>query len=102
MTALDWYYDEWHAKSVAIVSYGREHGGCHATAQLRQVFTELQAVTIRNTVALPCYWEQCTRRRRLAQAFRRLRGSSQNHARPARLVGRNSTGRARNKRPYQP
>jgi NAD(P)H-dependent FMN reductase len=59
-TALDWYYDEWHAKPVAIVSYGREHGGCHATAQLRQVFTELQAVTIRNTVALPCYWEQFT------------------------------------------
>lgn len=59
-TALDWYYEEWHAKPVAIVSYGREHGGCHATAQLRQVFAELQAVTIRNTVALPCYWEQFT------------------------------------------
>ncbi|MGW5193496.1 NADPH-dependent FMN reductase [Kribbella sp. NPDC004138] len=59
-TALDWYYDEWHAKPVAIVSYGRESGGCYATAQLRQVFSELQAVTIRNTVALPCYWEQFT------------------------------------------
>ncbi|TCC29036.1 NADPH-dependent FMN reductase [Kribbella speibonae] len=59
-TALDWYYEEWHAKPVAIVSYGRESGGCHATAQLRQVFSELQAVTIRNTVALPCYWEQFT------------------------------------------
>lgn len=59
-TALDWYYEEWHAKPVAIVSYGRESGGLYATAQLRQVFTELQAVTIRNTVALPCYWEQFT------------------------------------------
>jgi NAD(P)H-dependent FMN reductase len=59
-TALDWYYEEWHAKPVAIVSYGREGGGCLATAQLRQVFTELQAVTIRNTVTLPCYWEQFT------------------------------------------
>ncbi|MEU4192522.1 NAD(P)H-dependent oxidoreductase [Kribbella sp. NPDC026611] len=59
-TALDWYYAEWHAKPVAIVSYGRETGGRHAEAQLRQVFTELQAVTIRNTVALPCYWEQFT------------------------------------------
>lgn len=59
-TALDWYYEEWHAKPVAIVSYGREHGGCYATAQLRQVFNELQAVAIRNTVALPCYWEQFT------------------------------------------
>ncbi|MEU4607222.1 NAD(P)H-dependent oxidoreductase [Kribbella sp. NPDC023972] len=59
-TALDWYYEEWHAKPVAIVSYGRETGGLYATAQLRQVFTELQAVTIRNTVTLPCYWEQFT------------------------------------------
>lgn len=59
-TALDWYYEEWHAKPVAIVSYGRETGGRHAAAQLRQVFAELQAVTIRNTVALPCYWEQFT------------------------------------------
>jgi NAD(P)H-dependent FMN reductase len=38
-TAVDWYYDELHAKPVAIVSYGREHG--RATAQLRQVFAEL-------------------------------------------------------------
>ncbi|TCM39599.1 NADPH-dependent FMN reductase [Kribbella sp. VKM Ac-2568] len=57
-TALDWYYEEWHAKPVAIVAYGRESGGLYAAAQLRQVFTELQAVAIRNTVSLPCYWEQ--------------------------------------------
>lgn len=57
-TALDWYYEEWHAKPVAIVAYGRETGGLYAAAQLRQVFTELQAVAIRNTVSLPCYWEQ--------------------------------------------
>jgi NAD(P)H-dependent FMN reductase len=59
-TALDWYYTEWHAKPVAIVSYGRETGGRNATAQLRHVFAELQAVTIRTTVALPCYWDQFT------------------------------------------
>jgi len=57
-TALDWYYEEWHAKPVAIVAYGRESGGLHAAAQLRQVFTELHAVAIRNTVTLPCYWGQ--------------------------------------------
>jgi NAD(P)H-dependent FMN reductase len=57
-TAIDWYYEEWHAKPVTIVSYGRESGGLHATAQLRQVFAELHAVTIRNTVSLPCYWNQ--------------------------------------------
>lgn len=57
-TALDWYYEEWHAKPVALVAYGRETGGLYAAAQLRQVFTELQAVAIHNTVTLPCYWEQ--------------------------------------------
>jgi NAD(P)H-dependent FMN reductase len=57
-TALDWYYEEWHAKPVALITYGRETGGLYAAAQLRQVFTELQAITIRNTVTLPCYWEQ--------------------------------------------
>lgn len=57
-TALDWYYEEWHAKPVLLITYGRESGGLYAAAQLRQVFTELHAVTIHNTVTLPCYWEQ--------------------------------------------
>ena len=57
-TALDWYYEEWHAKPVAIVSYGRESGGLYAAAQLRQIFTELHAVTIHHTVTLPCYWQR--------------------------------------------
>lgn len=57
-TAIDWYYEEWKAKPVAIVSYGRESGGRNAAAQLRQVFTELHAVAVRDTVSLPCYWEQ--------------------------------------------
>ncbi|GAB3832488.1 hypothetical protein GCM10027610_024720 [Dactylosporangium cerinum] len=52
-TAIDWFYEEWHAKPVTFVSYGRESGGLHATAQLRQVFNELQTVTMRNTVSLP-------------------------------------------------
>ncbi|RCG23960.1 NADPH-dependent oxidoreductase [Sphaerisporangium album] len=56
-TAIDWYYEEWKAKPVTFVSYGRESGGLHAVAQLRQVFTELHAVPIRNTISLPCYWE---------------------------------------------
>lgn len=57
-TAIDWYYEEWQAKPVTFVSYGRESGGRHATAQLRQVFAELHAVAIRETVSLPCYWDQ--------------------------------------------
>lgn len=56
-TAIDWFYREWHAKPVAFVSYGRESGGLHAVAQLRQIFSELHAVTIQSTVSLPCYWD---------------------------------------------
>ncbi|MEW2358411.1 NAD(P)H-dependent oxidoreductase [Spirillospora sp. NPDC029432] len=56
-TAIDWYYEEWKAKPVALVSYGRESGGLNAAAQLRQVFAELHAVTIRDGVVLPRYWE---------------------------------------------
>ncbi|GAA0970908.1 NAD(P)H-dependent oxidoreductase [Acrocarpospora macrocephala] len=56
-TAIDWFYTEWHAKPVAFISYGRESGGRHATEQLRQVFTELHAVPIRDGVSLPSYWQ---------------------------------------------
>jgi NAD(P)H-dependent FMN reductase len=57
-TAIDWYYQEWHAKPVGIVSYGRASGGLYAAAQLRQVFTELHAVPLGTSIAMPCYWEQ--------------------------------------------
>jgi NAD(P)H-dependent FMN reductase len=57
-TAIDWYVDEWRTKPVTVVSYGRESGGLYATEQLRQVFTELHAVTVRDTVSLPYYWDQ--------------------------------------------
>ncbi|WP_405143073.1 NAD(P)H-dependent oxidoreductase [Sphaerisporangium sp. NBC_01403] len=56
-TAIDWYYEEWRAKPVAFVAYGRESGGLHAIEQLRQVFTELNAVTIRDAISLPRYWD---------------------------------------------
>src|SRR5262249_32706185 len=55
-TAIDWYYEEWHAKPVTFVAYGRESGGLHAIDQLRQVFTELHAVVIRDAISLPRYW----------------------------------------------
>lgn len=55
-TAIDWFYEEWRAKPVAFVSYGRESGGRYATAQLREVFSELDAIPIRSTISLPCYW----------------------------------------------
>jgi len=48
---------EWHAKPVAFVSYGGLSGGIRAAEQLRQVFAEMHAVTIRDSVALPMAWE---------------------------------------------
>jgi NAD(P)H-dependent FMN reductase len=57
-TAIDWYYREWHAKPVAFVAYGRESGGLHAVAQLREVFAELHAVVLPDPITLPRYWDQ--------------------------------------------
>lgn len=51
--AIDVVYREWNAKPVAFVSYGGMSGGIRAVEQLRQVFAELHAVTIRNGVAFP-------------------------------------------------
>src|SRR6185369_6041664 len=49
---------EWHAKPVAFVSYGGISGGLRAVEQLRQVFAELHAVTVRDTVSFASAWEQ--------------------------------------------
>jgi NAD(P)H-dependent FMN reductase len=48
--AIDFAYDEWQAKPVGFVSYGCGSLGTYAIEQLRTVFTELQAMTLRNTV----------------------------------------------------
>ncbi|WP_128376796.1 NADPH-dependent FMN reductase [Streptomyces cavernae] len=48
---IDWHYTEWRAKPVAFVSYGGVSGGLRATEHLRQVFAELHATTIRDTVS---------------------------------------------------
>jgi NAD(P)H-dependent FMN reductase len=44
---------EWRAKPVGFVSYGGLSGGIRAVEQLRGVFAELHAVTIRDAVAFP-------------------------------------------------
>jgi NAD(P)H-dependent FMN reductase len=49
---------EWHAKPVAFVSYGGVSGGLRAVEQLRLVFAELHAVTIRDSVSFAAAWEQ--------------------------------------------
>jgi NAD(P)H-dependent FMN reductase len=49
---------EWHAKPVGFVSYGGISGGLRAVEQLRLVFAELHAVTIRDSVSFAGAWEQ--------------------------------------------
>ncbi|MFV2120053.1 NADPH-dependent FMN reductase [Streptomyces sp. Act-28] len=49
---VDWHFGEWQAKPVAFVSYGGVSGGLRAVEHLRQVFAELHAVTVRDTVSL--------------------------------------------------
>jgi NAD(P)H-dependent FMN reductase len=48
---IDWHFAEWRAKPVALVSYGGLAGGLRAVEHLRQVFAELHAVTVRDTVS---------------------------------------------------
>ncbi|WP_026415549.1 NADPH-dependent FMN reductase [Actinomadura oligospora] len=54
--AIDWHNKEWHAKPVGFVSYGGFSAGTRAVEQLRQVFGELHAVTIRDGVGFNGVW----------------------------------------------
>ncbi|TQF06598.1 NAD(P)H-dependent oxidoreductase [Kitasatospora acidiphila] len=55
--AIDWHYSEWHAKPIGFVGYSGASGGLLAIEQLRQIFNELQAHTVRNYVSFPRYYE---------------------------------------------
>ncbi len=55
---IDWFNSEWHAKPVGFVSYGGMAGGQRAVEHLRQVFPELHAVTVRNTLSFHMAWER--------------------------------------------
>ncbi|ABF42973.1 NADPH-dependent FMN reductase [Candidatus Koribacter versatilis Ellin345] len=55
---IDSFNTEWHAKPVAFVSYGGMSGGIRAVEQLRQVFVELHAMTVRDGVTFPNAWQQ--------------------------------------------
>ncbi|MFC8828775.1 NADPH-dependent FMN reductase [Streptomyces sp. NPDC057137] len=50
-TLIDWHFAEWQAKPVGFVSYGGVSGGLRAVEHLRQVFGELHAVAVRDTVS---------------------------------------------------
>ncbi|MFJ9693771.1 NADPH-dependent FMN reductase [Kitasatospora sp. NPDC101183] len=53
---IDWHRIEWQAKPVGFVSYGGLGGGLRAVEQLRLVFAELHAVTVRDSVSLHGPW----------------------------------------------
>ncbi len=54
---IDLYSDPWMAKPVGFVSYGGVAGGLRAVEQLRQVFPELHAMTVRDSVSFPSAWD---------------------------------------------
>lgn len=56
--AIDCVYQEWHAKPVAFVAYGGIAGGLRAVEQLRQVFAEVHAPSMRDTVSFHSCHEQ--------------------------------------------
>ncbi|MCD0452135.1 NAD(P)H-dependent oxidoreductase [Actinocorallia sp. API 0066] len=56
--AIDTVYREWNAKPVGFVSHGGQSGGLRAVEQLRQVFAELHAVTMRDGVCFPMAAQQ--------------------------------------------
>jgi NAD(P)H-dependent FMN reductase len=64
---------EWQAKPVAFVSYGGVSGGLRAVEQLRLVFAELHAVTIRDSVSFAGAWEQFDETGRLREPERAKR-----------------------------
>ncbi|WP_103500215.1 MULTISPECIES: NADPH-dependent FMN reductase [unclassified Streptomyces] len=55
--AIDLSGPQWAAKPVAFVSYGGLGGGIRSVEQLRQVFPELYATTIRDTVSFHGAWD---------------------------------------------
>lgn len=56
--AIDWTSRGWKAKPVGFVSYGGRSGGIRAVEQLRQVFAELHAITVRDAVSFHDVWMQ--------------------------------------------
>ena len=59
-SAIDWYSQEWRAKPIGFVSYGGMSGGLRAVEHLRQVFADLHAVSVRDSVSFHGVWTQFT------------------------------------------
>ncbi|WP_029768146.1 NADPH-dependent FMN reductase [Haloglycomyces albus] len=58
--AIDLYGPEWGGKAVGLASYGGNAGGQRAVEHLRQVFPEVGAMTIRETLTFVNYWDAFT------------------------------------------
>ncbi|NYH77583.1 NAD(P)H-dependent FMN reductase [Actinopolyspora biskrensis] len=56
--AIDWFSGEWAAKPIGFVSYGGMGGGLRAVEHLRQVFGELHAVSVRESLSFHNFWDQ--------------------------------------------
>jgi len=56
--AIDWFSDVWKTKPVGFVSYGGRAAGLRAVEALKPVFSELHAVSIRETVSFHNHAEQ--------------------------------------------
>jgi NAD(P)H-dependent FMN reductase len=54
--AIDQVNVEWRGKAVGFISYGGMSGGIRAVEQLRQVFAEVHAATVRDGVAFAGAW----------------------------------------------
>ncbi|MGW0183356.1 NADPH-dependent FMN reductase [Nocardia sp. NPDC003345] len=53
---IDWHFTQWQGKAIAFVGYSGASGGLLAIEQLRQVFNELDAHTVREYVSFPRYY----------------------------------------------
>ena len=106
---IDSVYAPWAAKPVGFISYGGVSGGARAVEQLRQVFAELHATTVRDSVSFNNVWDQFSAegrlwapeqaRRSLATLLERLRwwGHALREARKAEPYQRKP-----NREPQQP
>lgn len=74
--AIDWYQNEWWAKPVGFVSYGGVSGGLRAVEQLRQIFPEVHAMTVRDSVSFQNIWQLFDAQGRLTDSERYERSAA--------------------------
>ena len=83
--AIDTLRDEWRTKPVGFVSYGAA-GGLRAVEQLRPVFAELHAVTMRDAVSFPSVHRRFDEYRQLLTVDHHATDHHRSLARPADVV----------------